>query len=71
MSLTEQSVKSWHEMSPAEWETYKTEVDARRADEGLPPIKWESFGQPQTPTEADLAWAREVGARVGLRPVKR
>jgi hypothetical protein len=69
--LPKQDYKPWAEMSPEEWESYKRDCDARRAAEGLPPVKWERFGQPRRPTEADIAEAIALADRLGLRPVKR
>jgi hypothetical protein len=66
MSATEHAVKRWSEMTPDEWEAYKREVDARRGQRGEAPIRWELFGQPQSLTDEDIAWARGVAAEYGL-----
>jgi hypothetical protein len=66
--LTGTPHKPASEMTPAEWEEFKAEVDAARAAEGQEPIRWHRFTQPQPLTEADRERARKAAVDFGLIP---
>jgi hypothetical protein len=56
------------EMTPAEWEACKAEIDARRANRGQEPLDWTGISQPRQPSDRCLEWAAEVGKQYGVLP---
>jgi hypothetical protein len=57
---TEQESKPASEMTEAEWEAHKAEVDAERAVSGQPPLDWSGLRKPAPISEKMRAYIRSM-----------